>query len=332
MAAVGSDRVLIGAPLDSTSASDSGRAYLFSTNGTLLATINNPTPGGGEEFAIAVAGFGSDRLLIGADSDNPNQTGGAYLFSTNGTLLTAFTHPSIGWGSWFGYSLAALGTDRVLIGSFQMDGSGTNYGRAFVFNTNGTLLTTITNPTPAAGDWFGYAVAALGNKHVVIGAPQDDVGATNAGAVHVLNLDDIASASVISLEEALDTVGTLNWTTTNALNWSGQADVTHDGVDAAASPTLTNGNSSAMFQTIVTGPGTISFWWKVSSETNSDRLNFADNATHLMAIHVEKKERTGGREGPQSDSPAYARAPSAAPPAKIVPGSIKFNSAVLHWW
>jgi hypothetical protein len=98
------------------------------------------------------------------------------------------------------------------------------------------------------------------------------------GALLALRLSSSAYAAV-SLEDALDTAGSLSWTTTNALNWSGQTAVTHDGVDAAASPafTTTNNNSSAMFQTFVTGPGTVSYWWKVSSETNNDRLTFSIN-------------------------------------------------------
>src|SRR5437899_1520495 len=66
VAAVGSDRVLIGAPNDDTGATDAGAAYLFSTNGTLLVTFNNPTPTGGDNFAWSVAALGSDRVLIGA--------------------------------------------------------------------------------------------------------------------------------------------------------------------------------------------------------------------------------------------------------------------------
>jgi hypothetical protein len=40
----------------------------------------------------------------------------------------------------------------------------------------------ITNPTPAAGDNFGYSVAAVGTDRVLIGAWGDDTGANDAGA------------------------------------------------------------------------------------------------------------------------------------------------------
>lgn len=44
LAPLGSDRVLIGAPYDDTSAANGGAVYLYHTNGTLLRTITNPAP------------------------------------------------------------------------------------------------------------------------------------------------------------------------------------------------------------------------------------------------------------------------------------------------
>ena len=43
---------------------------------------------------------------------------------------------------------------------------------------------TINNPTPAAGDSFGYSVSIDGNKFIV-GAPYDDSGATDAGSAYL---------------------------------------------------------------------------------------------------------------------------------------------------
>src|SRR5579862_3523166 len=43
-------------------------------------------------------------------------------------------------------------------------------GSAFPENTSAPLLTTITNPSPAAYDIFGSAVAAIGNDRVLVGA------------------------------------------------------------------------------------------------------------------------------------------------------------------
>ena len=75
-----------------------GAVYLFSTNGTLLATIPNPSAGesgANTVFGSTVAGVGTDYVLIGASgvdlSAEVGDVGAAYLFSTNGTLL--YTSP-----------------------------------------------------------------------------------------------------------------------------------------------------------------------------------------------------------------------------------------------
>lgn len=65
------------------------------------------------------------------------------------------------------------------------------------------------------------------------------------------------------------------WTITNSGNasWTGQATTTYDGIDAAQSGEIKDNQTSVM-QTTVTGPGTLNFWWKVSSEAGYDFLRF----------------------------------------------------------
>ena len=189
-AAVGDDRVLIGAPYNSTGAAGAGSAYLFSTNGALLTTFTNPIPTTGDNFGTSVAAVGSDRVLISAiDYGGSKGTGGAaYLFSTNGTLLNTFTNPTPAAYDYFGWSVAAVGSTRVLIGAYQ-DGTGAfQAGSAYLFSTNGTLLNTFTNPTPARQDWFAWSVAAAGTDRVIIGGVWDDTGATDAGSAYLYAL------------------------------------------------------------------------------------------------------------------------------------------------
>jgi len=196
VAGVGADTVLIGAPRDDTGSPDAGAAYLFSTDGTLLTTITNPAPGGDDYFGRAVSGVGSDKVLIGAylDDTGASDAGAAYLFSTDGTLLTTFTNPTPEINDQFGYAVAGVGTDTMLIGaqqSFKQGGTDTDSaGVAYLFRTNGTLLTTFTNPTPKINDRFGSAVAGLGAETILIGAYEDDTGANDAGAAYLFELRD----------------------------------------------------------------------------------------------------------------------------------------------
>lgn len=196
VAAVGSDRVLIGAPSDDTGAGNTGAAYLFSTNGALLATFTNPTPAVNENFGQAVAAVGVDCVLIGAFNAGW-QVGAAYLFSTNGTLITTFTNPTPAFDDEFGISVAAVGTDRVLIGAYQDDTAAQNSGAAYLFRTNGALIMTFTNPAPASSDWFGRSVAAAGDDRVLIGASGQNTGAGwGSGVAYVFSTNGTLLAAL----------------------------------------------------------------------------------------------------------------------------------------
>ena len=183
VAPFGTDRVLVGAR-------NAGAAYLFDTNGALLTTFTNPAPATFNYFGHSVASVGTERVFIGAPQadEGAEDAGVAYLFSTNGALLTTITNPSPALGDSFGARVAVLGSDRIVVSSIYDDAAATNSGAAYVFSASGTLLNTITNPTPAASDAFGARVAALGNDRVIIGATYDDLGATDAGTAYLFSV------------------------------------------------------------------------------------------------------------------------------------------------
>jgi hypothetical protein len=131
------------------------------------------------------------------------------------------------------------------------------------FSVTGTLPPGIALD-PTTGRFFGTPTAA-GRFDIV-------VTATNEFGEGSKPLTIIISAGVIPLGEALDAPN-LTWTSASP-QWLGQALVTHDGIDAVQSPDLGNSQESR-FQTTVIGPATVSFRWKVSSETGGDILSFA---------------------------------------------------------
>jgi hypothetical protein len=105
-------------------------------------------------------------------------------------LLTTFTNPSPAASDFFGWSVATVGTDRVLIGAYQDNTSAFQGGAAYLFNTNGTLLNTYANPTPASKEWFGFSVAAAGTNQVIIGEVWNNTGAPHAGSVYFFLAED----------------------------------------------------------------------------------------------------------------------------------------------
>jgi len=243
VAVVGNDWLLIGAYADRTGAFEAGSVYLFSTNGTLLTTITNPTPQFQDFFSFfgAAAAVGNDRVLIGAYRDNTGaaDAGAAHLFSTNGTLLMTFTNPTPAFEDQFGNAVAAVGNDRVLISAFRDDTGATDAGAVYLFSTNGALLMTITNPTPAIGDLFGFSVAAVGNEWALIGAIRDDTAGTDAGAAYLFNIAPSVTPSLTIRLTDTNTV-VISWpspsagfvlqqnTDLNTTNWVGPTEALND--------------------------------------------------------------------------------------------------------
>ena len=75
------------------------------------------------------------------------------------------------------------------------------------------------------------------------------------------------------LADALDNAA-LTFTTGGEADWFAQSDETHDGADAARSGPVVRLQSTWM-ETTVSGPGTLSFWWRVSSEADWDWFSFS---------------------------------------------------------
>ncbi len=195
VATVGNN-LIVGAPdVDAPGAINTGKAFLISgTTGVTLRTFTNPSPGPGDRFGLAVAAVGGN-VLIGAPFDDTAGTdaGAAYLFnSATGALLKTFANPAPGANDNFGWSLAALGSN-MLIGAPKDDTGFGGGGVAYLYNTVG-IQQVYLNPSPAPGDQFGYAVAALGTTTVLVGTPMHDVPASgftpkadNAGEAYLFN-------------------------------------------------------------------------------------------------------------------------------------------------
>src|SRR6266851_5810525 len=91
----------------------------------------------------------------------------------------------------------------------------------------------------------------------------------------------------VTVRTAHDLPGALNttnidWITLGDASWYMQTTVSRDGV-AAQSGAIANGQIATL-QTTLTGPGVLTFWWKISSETNRDLLSVSVNGTPQATI------------------------------------------------
>jgi hypothetical protein len=173
--------VLIGDPGDFN-----GKVFLFSTNGRLVRTYENPLPEEGQGMGESMAIVGPDHFVTGAPrTAGPvgTEPGAVHLFHLDGTLVRSFLDPAPKPRSSFGQSVAALGSDRVVISAPAYDGMST--GIVYIFRINGTLQTAITNPAPSPFSSFGYPVVVIGTNSVFIRSGEDSVYEYDANGEYV---------------------------------------------------------------------------------------------------------------------------------------------------
>ena len=211
LAAVGTNRFVVGCWLDDVGANDAGAAYLYSMDGTLVATITNPVPVANASFGASVAGVGTDGFAVGAYGQDK-----VYIYNNGGVLQQTITNaagPSFG----FGGVVAGLGTNKVLIYDFTAEPGGLVY----VYDLSGVLLAAIQNPSGGAGR-FGSAMADVGSGRWAISDHDDEGRVIGAGSVYIF--DTVMTVSGLVAESAATLIGTLD-----PSKFSAYADLSEEG-------------------------------------------------------------------------------------------------------
>ena len=169
-----------------------GRAYIFDSHGNLESTLQSPKPGYSASFGISVAADG-DKIVVGEvyaqyEGLIPVGPGSVYVFDSEGNLLTTLKSPEPEASGIFGWS-AAISEDIVVVGdSFTEVNGNTKAGRAYIFDTDGNLLTTLQAPAPEENAEFGNAVTISGDT-VVVGESKADVETFSEGRAYVFDLN-----------------------------------------------------------------------------------------------------------------------------------------------
>ncbi len=186
--AVGSGRIVVGAPYDDDAGTTSGSAYIFDLDGNEITKITASDAAGGDYFGWGVD-VGSGKIVVGAlgDDDNGSGSGSAYIFDLDGTQLAKITASDGAYGDSFGRNIA-VGNGKIVVGAYLNDDAGSSSGSAYIFDLDGTQLAKITASDAAANDRFGQSVN-IGCGRIVVAAHLDDYGAvTDAGAAYIYKL------------------------------------------------------------------------------------------------------------------------------------------------
>jgi hypothetical protein len=204
--------VVVGAPSEHGGSIGSGRAYIFTGNaGGLLYSLVSPNPESGGGFGGSVSGAGDvnndmyDDVIVGASWEDGGavNAGRAYIFSGNGGgLLYALECPDPEHTGRFGVSVSGAGDvnndgySDVIVGALLEIGGVGDAGRAYIFSGNGGgLLYRLISPNAEGGGYFGVSVSGVGDLNdddhaeVLVGAPLEDSGATDAGRAYIFSGD-----------------------------------------------------------------------------------------------------------------------------------------------
>ena len=198
VAGIGEDRFVVSAPWEGQAASLGGWVYLFDVNDPNNPIDLTPTSGPsaiaqGDRYGYALAEVGDAMIAVGAPFATVNtgittvsSAGRVYLYNSDTSLARLIDNPEPETSDQFGTQIRRLGQDRLIItaGNKQVNGTSTG-GRSYLFTLEGDLIARIENPTPAAADRFGWAIADAGEERFAIGAPWDDTHENNAGSVYI---------------------------------------------------------------------------------------------------------------------------------------------------
>ncbi len=211
---------------------------LFNSDAEVTASVTAPDPAGGVR-AMCTGWTGTGSVPASGEG--------------NSVTFVITEDSSITWnwstGYWVEFSIVGKGTTTF---DAQWVAEGTNLVIPFSVNTPFYSLS-------LSGDSDG-AVLGDGSVTVPITAPRSIV----------LNVTEY------TYETALDGRH-LSWTSGGAANWIPQGEVSHDGNDAVKSGEVT-GDDVSTLSTVVTGPGTLAWWWKLEMSDCAGVDVFVDGA------------------------------------------------------
>lgn len=166
-----------------------------------------------------VNGDGYSDIIIGVTGDDYNGTNaGKAVIYFGGQSMNNVADVSLYGGSFpsdfCGHSVSTAGDvngdgyDDVIVGSIYNDDAGTNAGSAYLYFGGSTMNggSDLYFTGEAASDEFGSSVSSAGDingdgiSDVIIGAPRNDAGGTNAGRTYIyfggLSLNGIADVTM----------------------------------------------------------------------------------------------------------------------------------------
>ena len=167
-----------------TRAQGGGKAYLFTAEGSLAASLApaEPLRGNNKEYGNSLA-MSAGHLLVGS------YNAGAYLYDYSGSLIASLKAANGTTQDGFGMA-TAIAEDAIVVSQDHATVDGVrDAGMAYVYGGGGELRKILRAPDPPQPALFGVSTAAFGDL-VVVGAPEATFeGRPRAGLAYLFTTD-----------------------------------------------------------------------------------------------------------------------------------------------
>lgn len=251
---------------------DNGSTISVMKTGTGTGTVQS-NPAGINCGPVCSAGFTPNSLVLLTAQPTSGSTFAGWSGACSGTATSCWVAASgarnltATFNSQQSPTQVALTVNRSGTGggTVTSNPAGINCGTVcstlFAINSTVSLVTT---PNPGS-TFVGWSGACSGTGTCTV----------SMSIARTVTATFSTSAASVSLGDALDNTS-LSWTTLGSPPWFGQTATSSDGVDAAQSGAITDLQATSVVTSVV-GPGTLRYFWRVSSELGYDYLTFFFN-------------------------------------------------------
>ena len=186
---------------------DEGSVHVYDHDWNLATTLHSPDLQERSFFGFSTS-ISDNYAVIGeiwATVDGNEKAGRAHLYDASWNLVATLQSPTPDFNGEFGFDVKT-GGDIVVVGERRGDVESMNEGKAYVFDLEGNLITTLVAPEPFPGNQFGHSVETDGEIIVVCEADVEAGGEPKAGKVHVFGMGTVPTpgSKVIVADLAID--------------------------------------------------------------------------------------------------------------------------------
>jgi len=199
--------IVVGEPGDigSNHPVDNPSLYVFDYDWNLVTTLQPPDLQERTYFGFSTS-MNDDYIVIGerwATVDGHEKAGRAHIYTTSWNHVATLQSPTPEDNGEFGLDVV-IGGDIVVVGERRGDVESMNEGKAYVFDLEGNLISTLISPAPFPGNQFGYSVETNGEIIVVCEADVEAGGKSKAGKGHVFGLGEPVAEQPAPEEETTE--------------------------------------------------------------------------------------------------------------------------------